>query len=100
MGPRVSKAKGTKQYAGKIAVYLADFLSAAILAAASVASADLAQYQGVDDNSVPSQAPARLPWDKGNTVRAFAIGSDKTDYYYYYYYYYYCIIIIIIIIII
>src|SRR6218665_134257 len=28
MGPRVSKAKGTKQYAGKIEVYLADFLSA------------------------------------------------------------------------
>src|SRR6218665_32440 len=66
MGPRVSKAMGTKQYAGKIAVYLADFLSAAILAAAS-------------DSSVLSQAPAALRWDKGYTVRAFPIGSDKTD---------------------
>jgi len=39
MGPRVSKAKGTKQYAGKIAMYLADFLSAEISAAAPAASA-------------------------------------------------------------
>src|SRR6218665_2632526 len=35
--------------------------------------------QGVDDSSVPSQAPAALQWDKGYTVRAFPIGSDKTD---------------------
>src|SRR6218665_2896962 len=77
MGPRVSKARGTKQYEGKIAVYLADFLSAAILAAAPAASADLGQYDSA--SSVPSQAPAALPWDKGYTVRAFPIGSDKTD---------------------
>src|SRR6218665_238358 len=61
MVPRVSKAKGIKQYAGKIAMYLADFLSAAISTAALAASADLVQYdssRGVDDSSVPSQAPA------------------------------------------
>src|SRR6218665_2957003 len=82
MGPRVSKAKGTKQYAGKIAMYLADFLSGEISAAAPAASADLAcarLCQGADDSSVPSQVPAALPWDKGCTVWAFPIGSDKTD---------------------
>src|SRR6218665_250692 len=57
MEPRVSKAKGTKQYAGKIAVYLADFLSAAISAAASAASADLARYDSARVSmTVASQA--------------------------------------------
>src|SRR6218665_3451738 len=42
MGPRVSKAKGTKQHADKIAVYLADFLASAISAVAPAALADLA----------------------------------------------------------
>src|SRR6218665_1852477 len=35
--------------------------------------------EGVDDTSVPSQEPAALPWDKGYTVRAFPIASDKTN---------------------
>src|SRR6218665_2045139 len=62
MGPRVSKAKGTKQYAGKIAVYLADFLSAAISAAAPAASADLARYDSARVSmTVASQAKHLLP---------------------------------------
>src|SRR6218665_2557085 len=76
MAPRVLKAKGTKQYAGKIAVYLADFLSAAISAAAPAASADLARYDCQGSMTVASQAK-HLPPSHG--IRATPSGHFPSD---------------------
>src|SRR6218665_3029729 len=79
MGPRVSKAMGTKQYAGKIAVYLADFLSAAILAAAPAASADLARYDSARVSmTVTSQAKHLPPSDEIRVTPSGRFPSDLT----------------------
>src|SRR6218665_666329 len=69
MGSRVSKAKSTKQYAGKIAVYLADFLSAAISATAPAASARVSM-------TVASQAK-HLPPSHG--IRVTPSGRFASD---------------------
>src|SRR6218665_352160 len=88
MGPRVSKSKGTKQYAGKIAVYLADFLSAASSITRCLGRSGAVRLcQGVDDSSVPSQAPAashgikvtpslRLPSDLTRPTGSFVAGKS------------------------
>src|SRR6218665_741636 len=65
MGPIVSKAKGTKQYADKIAVYLADFLSAAISAAAPAASADQARYDSARVSMTVASQAKHLPSSHG-----------------------------------
>src|SRR6218665_1269008 len=79
MGPRVSKAKGTKQYAGKIAVYLADFLSAAISAAAPAASANLVRYDSARVSmTVASQAKHLLPFHGIRVTPSGRFPSDLT----------------------
>ena len=73
MEPRVSKTKGTKHYAGKIADYLTDSLCCYFSSSRTRGlgrSGTVRLCQGVDDGSVPSQAPATLPWNKGYTIRA------------------------------
>src|SRR6218665_2225546 len=77
MLPRVSKAKGTKQYAGKIAVYLADFLSAAISAAAPAASADLAQYDSARMSMTVASQAKHLP--PSNGIRVTPSGRFPSD---------------------
>jgi|SRR6218665_257802 len=77
MGPRVLKAKGTKQYAGKIVVYLADFLSAAISAAAPAASAYLVRYDSARVSmTVASQAKHLLP---SHGIRVTPSGRFPSD---------------------
>src|SRR6218665_3392041 len=82
MGPRVSKAKGTKQYAGKYCGVLGRFPLCCNFSSSTRClgrSGAVRLCQGVDDSNVPSQAPAALPWDKGYIFRAFPIGSYKAD---------------------
>src|SRR6218665_15387 len=64
MGPRVSKVKGTKQYAA----YLADFHSAAISAAAPAASADLALYDSARVSMTVASQAKHLPPSQGIRV--------------------------------
>src|SRR6218665_1466119 len=78
MGSRVSKAKGTKQYAGKIAVYLAYFLSAAISAAAPpAASADLARYYSARVSMTVASQVNHLPPSHG--IRVTPSGRFPSD---------------------
>src|SRR6218665_2485283 len=77
MGPRVSKAKGTKQYAGKIAMYLANFLSAAISAAAPAASADLAWYDSARVSMTVASQAKHLPASHG--IRVTPSGRFPSD---------------------
>jgi len=77
----VSKVKGTKKTEGKIAVYLADFLSAATSSAAPAASADLARHDSARVSMTIAYQARYLhpPWDKGYAIRAFPVGPAKTD---------------------
>src|SRR6218665_2699246 len=77
MGPRVSKAKGTKQYAGKIAVYSANFLSAAISAAAPAALADLARYDSARVSTTVASQVKHLPPSHG--IRVTPSGRFPSD---------------------
>src|SRR6218665_3032553 len=77
MGPRVSKAKGTKHYAGKIAVYLADFLSAAISAAVPAASADMARYDSARVSMTVASQAKHLPPSHG--IRVVPSGRFPSD---------------------
>src|SRR6218665_495935 len=77
MGPRVSKAKGTKQYAGKIAVYLADFLSAAISAAVPAASADLARHDSARVSMTVASQAKHLP--PSHEIRVTPSGRFPSD---------------------
>src|SRR6218665_612704 len=70
MGPRVSKAKGTKQYAGKKAMYLANFLSAAI-------SADLARYDSARVSMTVASQAKHLPASHG--IRVTPLGRFPPD---------------------
>src|SRR6218665_2974 len=77
MLPRVSKAKGTKQYAGKITVYLADFLSAAISGATPAASADLARYESARVSMTVASQAKHLPPSHG--IRVTPSGRFPSD---------------------